>query len=212
MKTCYNLLLALIITLSVTFLISCESCVKRTSKKITNVGLSAVEGVIEAVGEKGEQLAEKVTDVAGKAAVGIGKSLEKQLNEHATAVASVAGRTMVQTLDGLAEGLDTELANHYDAIPYTEDLASGVALTYFVKYKQSPVVDAYFIITDDGEYSATFECYDREDKVFLTKNIHIDSLTNDKSKEYTLVSFALNDEEVVNFKNVKNVKITVVKK
>lgn len=163
MRTYYNLLLVSILVLLFT---SCEGCVKSTTKKITNVGLSVVEGAIEAIDEKGEHLSEKVTDVAGKAALGIGKSLDKQLNEHAKSVASVAGRTMVQGIDGLSEGLETELNAYYNNIPYTEDLPTGVGLVYFAKYTYLPVVDAYFVIPEEGDYTSIFECYDQNDNVF----------------------------------------------
>ncbi len=173
--------------------------------------MSVVEGAIEAIDEKGEHLAEKVTDVAGKAALGIGKSLDKQLNEHAKYMASVAGRTMVQGIDGLSEGLETELKAYYENIPYTEDFESGVEIIYFAKYMTLPVIDAYFVIPEDGEYTSKFECYDQNDQVFLIKNIDISRAANKENKPHTLVSFGLNAEEEANFKNIKNVKITVVK-
>lgn len=107
---------------------SCESCVRSSSKKATKIGLSVIEGVAEAIEEKGEKLAEKTTDIAGKIALGVGKSLDRQLNEHATDILNVAGRTAVQAIDGLSEGLNDELKTHYTEIPYTTDFVSGVSL------------------------------------------------------------------------------------
>lgn len=191
---------------------SCESCVKSASKKITKIGMSAVEGVTEAVDEKGEELAEKTTDAAGKVAVGLGRSLEKQLDEHAAKVASVAGKTSVQLVDGFVDGFNDEVKTHYDEIPYTTDFVSGVSLDYFGKYKSIAIVDAYFIIPENGTYLAKFECYDQQDKIILTKEISIDRTTSAENRKYALVSYALNNEEDRGFSNLKNVKITVTKK
>lgn len=191
---------------------SCEGCVKSTTKKVTKLGMSAIEGVAEAVDEKGEELAKKTTDAAGKAAVGVGKSLDRQLNEHAAKVASVAGRSTVQVVDGFVGGFNDEVEEFYDELPYTEDFASGVSLDFFAKYKSSAVVDAYFIIPENGKYQSKFECYNNQDKLFLTKEIDIDRTTTAENRKYTLVSFALNGEEEAGFKDLKNIKITVVKK
>lgn len=190
---------------------SCEGCVKSVTKKAAKVGISAVEGVVEAVDESGEKLAEKTTDAAGKVAEGMGRSLERQLDEHASKVASVAGKSTVQVVDGFLGGATTEISGFYDDIPHTENFPSGIALDFFAKYKTSPVVDAYFIIPENGKYLAKFECVDNQDKIFLTKEIKINKTSAEGNKKYTLTSFALNNEELQAFNDVKNVKITVTK-
>lgn len=202
----------LIATTAIWGFTSCESCVKKATKRVTKVGISAVEGVAEAIDESGEKLAEKATDAAGKVAVGMGKSLEKQFDEHAAKVASVAGKTTVQVVDGFNDGFNDEVKTHYTEIPYTTDFTSSVSLDYFAKYKSAAIIDAYFIIPENGQFIAKFECYDNNDKLFLTKNIDIDRTTSVENRKYTLVSFALNESEEAGFNNIKNVKITVSKK
>lgn len=191
---------------------SCESCVRSSSKKATKIGMSVIEGIAEALDEKGEKLAEKTTDIAGKIALGVGKSLDKQLNEHATDILNVAGRTAVQAIDGLSEGLNEELKTHYEELPYTTDFVSGVSLNYLGRFKNHPVVDAYFIIPEKGFYQSKFECFDNENQLFLTKVIDIDNTPESEGKTNTLVSFALNEAEVTQFTNLKNIKITVYRK
>lgn len=188
---------------------SCSGCVKETSKKATEVGLSAIEGVSEAVDEHGSRVAEKTTDAAGSLAEGVGKSLDRQLNEHAEKVFSVTGRTLVQSVDGFTNGFNEEVEKHYNVIPHTEKFCSGVSLDYFAKYKTQPIIDAYFIILEGGKYKAKFECYDNNNKLFLTKEIDI--IVNNDKRKYSLASFALNSEEETYFDNIKNVKITVTK-
>lgn len=195
-----------ILTLGLT---SCSGCVKDASKKVTELGISAIEGVTEAVDEHGERVAEKSADAAGKLAVGVGRSLSKQLDEHAATVASVAGKTLVQSVDGLATGLEGELNTYYDNIPYTEKNISGVSVEYLMKYKNKALVEAYFIMPEEGNYIAKFECYDTSGKLFLTKDI---AIAKDDSKKYSQISFALNAVEEEAFKNIKEVTIAVTKK
>jgi cell shape-determining protein MreC len=49
---------------------ACEGCARKAAKKVTNVGLSVLEGVTEAVSERGDTIAEKLTDAAGNVAQG----------------------------------------------------------------------------------------------------------------------------------------------
>ena len=186
---------------------SCESCVKQASKKATELGMSAIEGITEAIDEHGEKLAEKVTDAAGTIALGVGKSLDRQLNEHAATVASVAGRTVVQTVDGFADGFNTEVESYYNELPYQADFASGVSLDFLGRYKNNPIVDAYFLIMEEGVYKCTFEFHSTDGTVFLTKEAQIDKPAGER--KYSLVSFALNPAEETAMAGIKEVKITV---
>lgn len=183
---------------------SCEGCVKKTTKKATEIGISAMEGVVEAVDERGEEFAEKTTEAAGKVAVGTGRSLDNLINEHAETVAASAGRTFVQTLEGLDKGAT---AQYYDEIAYTSDICPGVSLDLFGKIKSKAVVDAYFIILEIGTYSCKFEFIGSNGKTFLTKETEI--VKDSASRRYSLVSFALNDKEEAGLKNIKEVKVTV---
>lgn len=188
---------------------SCESCVQQAAKKATDLSLSAIEGVSESINEHGERVGEKATDAAGKVAVGVGRSLERFLDEHAEHVASVAGKTVVQTVDGFTDGFNEEVKTHYDEIPYTANFCSGVALDYFAKYKETPIVDAYFLIMEEGTYKCKFECSNTKGKVFLTKDATIEKVKGER--KYSLVSFSLNPDELAAFGDIKDVKITVTK-
>jgi hypothetical protein len=206
-----SFIFSIIACLSVLFLYSsCSGCVKKISKAATETGLEVVEGISEAVDEHGERIGEKATDAAGKLALGVGRSLDRQLNEHAEKVASVAGRTLVQTVDGFVDGFNEEVKKHYDEISYTGNFCSGVALDYFAKYKEKPIVDAYFLIMEEGIYNCKFEFSDADGKIFLTKDATIDKVKDER--KYSLVSFALNPDEEAKFANLPKAKITVKKK
>lgn len=186
---------------------SCEGCVKKVTKKATDVTMSAVEGVVEAVDERGEELAEKTTDAAGKVAVGTGRSLDKLMDEHAEKIAASAGRTFVQTIEGLDKGAT---AQYYDNIATDLNICTGVNLDMIGKIKSKGVIDAYFIILEKGTYTCKFEFNNNQGKTFLTKDAEI--VKDVEERRYSMVSFALSNHEEEAFKDIKDVKVTVTKK
>lgn len=203
MRQC--ILIACGVLLSLSFN-SCESCTKQAAKKATNIGFSLLDGVSEAVSERGEQVSEKAADALGVVAKGVGKSLERQLDEHAEYVASVAGRTLVQTVEGLDKGTTNE---YYTALNTTNDLCEGVSLDYFGKINSKSVIDAYFIIIEEGKYKVDFDFVDNANKSLMKKTSEINKL--DDAREYTRVSFALNDDELDKLSKATNVKVKVTK-
>jgi hypothetical protein len=199
-----NLFLTILLCVVPLLFNSCESCVKQATKKITSLGISAVEGISEAIEEKGEEAGEKVTDALGAIAKGAGRSIDRQLDEHAEHVASVVGRTFVQSVEGFDEGLINE---YYDEIPNTASLPNGVALNYFGKIKSKSVIDAYFLILEKGTYSCQFEFTDAGGKTLMAKTATIDKTA--PKREYSVVSFALNDSELALLNKTDSTKISV---
>lgn len=191
----------------ITLFCSCSGCVKKASKKVAETGMSAIEGIAEAVDEHGSSVGEKATDAIGKLAEGVGKSLDRQMNEHADHVASVLGRTFVQTLEGFDKGA---VAQYYDSIEYKHDICSGVSLDYLGKIKSKAVIDAYFIILDQGIYNCKFVFKNTSGKAFLEKDAEIEN--SETLRKYSLVSFALNPTEEKEFVDISEVKVTVTKK
>jgi len=185
---------------------SCSGCVKEASKKVTETGIEALEGVAEAVDEHGARIGEKTTDAAGKLAEGVGRSLDRQMNEHAEKVASVMGRTLVQTVEGLDKGV---VGQYYDPISYNANICTGVSLDYLGKIKSKAVIDAYFIILEEGTYKCKIEL-EGDKGSFLTKDTEIDKPKAER--KFTLVSFALNPDEEKQFANAVSAKVTVTKK
>ncbi len=201
-----TILSLIILSAIITTLSSCSGCVKQATKKVTETGINAIEGVAEAVDEHGARVGEKATDAAGKLADGIGKSLDRQMNEHAEKVASVMGRTLVQTVEGLDKGATGQ---YYDPISYNANICTGVSLDYLGKIKSKAVVDAYFIILEKGIYNCKIEL-EGSKGIFITKETEIDKSVTER--RYSLVSFALNIEEEKEFLNTVSAKVTIVKK
>ncbi|MBS5796463.1 MAG: hypothetical protein KH100_10970 [Dysgonomonas mossii] len=201
-----TILSLIILSAIITTLSSCSGCVKQATKKVTETGINAIEGVAEAVDEHGARVGEKATDAAGKLADGIGKSLDRQMNEHAEKVASVMGRTLVQTVEGLDKGATGQ---YYDPISYNANICTGVSLDYLGKIKSKAVVDAYFIILEKGIYNCKIEL-EGSKGIFITKETEIDKSVTER--RYSLVSFALNIEEEKEFSNTVSAKVTIVKK
>lgn len=186
---------------------SCEGCVQKAAKKATDLSLSAIEGVSESIAEHGEKTSEKMTDALGAILKGAGKSVERQLNEHAEYVASVTGRTFVQALDGFESGLLTE---YYDAIPHEDDFSAGVVLQQYGKIKDTDVLDAYFVILEQGDYDCKFDFIDERGNVLLSSDAKIDKANTEK--KITVVSIGLNPAEKELFDKSVKTRIKVTKK
>lgn len=191
---------------------ACSGCVKDISKKATELSIDALEGVVEAVDEHGERIGEKTTNAAGKLMVGVGRSLNSQLEAHAEDVGAAVGKTTVKTLDGLVDGLDKEMKTYYDELSYKETSTSGITLTFLGKHKKYPVIDSYFTILEDGDYSAKYDFFDSKDQLIFSKTVEINSaLLDGKTRKHTLVSFALDSNEELSLKQVKEIKVTITK-
>lgn len=197
----------ILVASSVLFFAACEGCVKKAAKKTTDLGISAIEGVSESLAEHGEAAGEKVTDALGTLLKGAGKSIERQLEEHATHVATVAGRTFVQAIDGMESGVFTE---YYSAIPHEDDFGSGIVLQYYGKIKDSPVLDAYFVVLEQGDYACKFEFVDANGKVLMTREATIEKRNTEK--KLSVVSIGLNADEEKLFNSSAKTKITVAPK
>lgn len=200
-------IIAVMMTAFVVLLSSCESCVQKAAKKATDLSMSALEGVSESISEHGEKTSEKMTDALGAVLKGTGKSVERQLNEHATHVASVTGRTFVQALDGFESGLLTE---YYDVVPHEDDFSSGIALQYYGKIKDADVLDAYFIVLEKADYNCQFDFVDANGKVLLKRESMIEKVNTEK--KISVVSIALNPEELKLFEQSVKTRIKVAKK
>ena len=202
MKRTYSLIIFTAIVAGATTLSSCESCAKKTAKKTTEIGLSVIEGISEAVSEKGDQVSEKAADALGVVAEGAGRSISKQLDEHAKDVASVLGRTVVQSVEGLQEGFSAEF---YNEIKFTGSFVQDAALTFVGKSNNYPVIDAYFIVSSENSFSCNFEFKNSENNTLIKRSAEINKIDR-------LVSFALTPEEEASLPKVIIVDVTVAKK
>jgi len=186
---------------------SCEGCVKNTSKKFANAGLDILEGVAEALEERGDSIGKKVFDASGKVLEGAGLSIDEQLDKHAEDVASVMGRTLVQSLEGLDQGFSKE---YYEEFIAKEFFCDDVVMNFFGRVKDRKIADAYFSFLKEGKYSITFEfCSDNCNTVILTKTAEFNKVAG--TKEFAIVSFAYTSEEEILINETKCVKVTVKK-
>ena len=196
-----------IIATGLIVLFSCEGCVKDASKRITNAGLDALEGVAEALQERGDSIGKKVFDASGKVLEGAGQSLGEQLDEHADDIGALAGRTIVQSIDGLEQGLSE---GYYDEFISEKTLCDGVEMTLFGKIKNRNVVDAYFNFFEEGKYSIIFDFYSDDCKtVVLTKNANFTKTADYKERKRISFSFSTDEENLID--NAKCVRVTVKK-
>jgi len=201
MKQIFTAIIIIVAVFSFATLTSCEGCAKKAAKKTTSIGLSVIEGISEAVSEKGNQVSEKAADALGVIVEGAGRSISKQLDEHAQDVASVLGRTVVQSVEGLQEGFSAEF---YNEIKFMGSFVQDAALTFVGKSKNYPVIDAYFIVSSESSFNCDFEFKGFENKIHIKKNAKINSIDR-------LVSFALTPEEESFVSECNIVDVTITK-
>ena len=147
----------------------CEGCVRKAAQKVTELGLSAVEGVADAVEDRGEETARRMTDALGRVAVGALKSIDEQLQEHAEYVLADPDRTVVT---GTAENVDmAAVLDYYDPIAHVEDLAAGVSVSFLGKMKGEPVVDAVLSMPESGTYTCTFTDMKEDNSVLFVDEV-----------------------------------------
>ena len=186
---------------------SCEGCVKNASKKMTSAGLDVLEGVAEAIEERGDSIGKKVFDASGKVLEGAGQSMNELLDKHAEDVASAVGSALVKTVDGLEQGISKEV---YDEFVTKESLCDDMVMTFFGKMKDRRIADAHFTFFKKGNYSITFEfCSDNCNTVMLTKTAEFEKYSD--KEERKIVSFAYTAEEEASVNSAKCVKVTVKK-
>lgn len=201
----FIVLLAMVVCLP-----SCEGCVKKASKKATELGLSVVEGVSEALDEHGARVSEKATDAMGQIVSGAGRSIDRLLNEHAETVTGVAGRTLVQSFEGFSDGIATEFYDKIENVSIVASDSETVAAVEFIgKITSRPVVDAYLIIDGAGTFTLDFVFENSGGGALMTKSVEA---TVDPSKKHTVVSFALSSEEEVGWDKTVNVNIKLTLK
>lgn len=188
------------------FFSSCESCVRKTTKKVTELGIGVLEEVSDVISEKGESTGEKVTDALGAIARGVGKSIDRLLNEHAAEVAATAGRTLIQTVEGLDTGITHE---YYDPIKFKSNFDEGISLDYFGKIKSNNIIDAYFIVSDNGNYDIVFDFLDKDEKCLMSRKFSTN--VNGGKRKHTVISFALNPDEEKHLQNTEYALIKTTK-
>ncbi|NDV66600.1 hypothetical protein [Bacteroides sp. 224] len=189
---------------------SCEGCVQKTAKKVTDIGFSVADGISESLNEHGEKTSKQMTDGLGSILKGAGKSVDEHLNAHAAHVASIGSRTFVQMLDGTIEGFGEGFADHYDVVEFEGEYPRGVALKNFGRIKGKPVLDAYFYVLEKGAYDCTFNFVDADGKVLLTRESSMEK--NDETKNNVVVSLALDTNEEKLIKETVKAQVKVVVK
>lgn len=182
---------------------SCEGCVRKTAQKVTELGMSAVEGVSDAISERGEETAKKLTDALGRVVVGTLKSIDEQLMEHVESVAAAPNRTVVTETAG---NIDAAVLNeYYEPLAHTEELGPGTAVSFIGKLRDEPVVDAVVIVPAGGDLKWTFEYRDGDGNALFRS----EAVTPSSSEAgYRLISYALTATEREAFGKVAGVVIT----
>lgn len=189
---------------------SCQGCVKKVSKKATEFGLSAIEGVSEAFDEHGARVGEKATDALGALVEGAGTSIADLLDQHASTVATVAGRTLVHSFEGFKNGIATEFYDRAENVTIVAPDREAVASIEFMgKMSTSPIVDTYLVIDGTGIFAVDFVFEGADGALLMEKSAEIEV---SEDKKHTVVSFALSSDEEAKWAETESVKIRLIRK
>lgn len=155
----------LIITGGFLFLLPVISCsIKDSSKKVTEKTLDVIDGISDALKDRGEKTGEKASDGLGEVGKGIGKSLGKFLSENADSIGKVAGEIVGKGSIGLIEGLNNSL---YSPLEFENGKQNFTNISYL----GTSTVDKYAVVfTDDilkENNRMEIVCYDVNNKQTL---------------------------------------------
>lgn len=202
----YLILSVLTALLSFLF-VSCESCVRKTSQKITELGLTAIEGASDALNEHGEKAGEKAVGAVGNVAKGMGKGLERFIKDYEFEEAHGDNDYVVISNDEV--NLE-DLGNDFEEINYSASLPDNVSIEYMGRFKENSSITTIFTIDKAGEYVSTFQFIDSKNKVLLEKKVDINKEAQDG--KYTGVIFALSPSDTDKYNQSKKTKISMTKK
>ncbi len=201
-------LLLTVATVVIVFLFtSCESCVRKTSQKITELGITAIEGASDALNEHGEKVGEKAVGAVGNVAKGMGKGLERFIKDYEFGEAYGENDYIVQSSDEI--NLES-LENDFEEINYSASLPENVSIEYMGEFKENGSITTVFTIEKEGEYTSIIQFVDSKNKILLEKKIAINKEAEDG--KYTGVIFALNPSDTEKYNQSKKTKISMSKK
>lgn len=166
---------------------SCSGCVKKVSKKITETGVSAVEGVTEVLDENAEKLGDATATIAIKVIKGAGKSLDRELYIHAKDTERQGGSVVVTDITTIDV---KELNSIYQKIAYEQD-GNGVSVKFVGKIDTMSVYDSFITFSKKGNYNCNIEVSNVSGHIVTKETqIQIDSVPQSK-----IISFSANSLE-----------------
>ena len=117
-----------IILSSCLLLLSVTSCSTReSSKKVTEEALEVIDGISDALKDRGKETGEKATDGLGEVGKGVGKSLGKLLTENVDTIGKFAGEILGKGSTALIEGLQNSL---YSPVEFENGKQNFIDISY----------------------------------------------------------------------------------
>lgn len=186
-------------------LTSCEGCVKNVTKKATEIGLGAVEGVSEALAERGGEVSGKTADAIGSMVQRASKSVKEHLSEYAGYVPGKNDSTGVTNFKYFHKN---EISKHYEPIKFTLDNTKCLSIELLGRLKTKPVVDAFMRLPDAGSYDVSFKFMSEQHVILMEKNVNAVK-ESAGSPDYVVASFALDESELSKLDSTAMVAVTV---
>lgn len=197
-----HVLVCLVTVLFVFLFNSCESCIRKTTEKVTKLGLTVLDTASDVIAENGEKTAEKAAGAMGSLA----KGLANGLRDFTIDSESNGEVVFVETADhfNLTDKDDSSLVD----VNYSATMPKGSTVEYFGKLIDPPAIVAVFAFEKAGNYEVNFELLDKNNTLIRSEKIKI---TPEKSaSEYTYVGFAFTDDKKEEYESAYKVKISVL--
>lgn len=200
-----HLIQFILILFSISFLSSCESCVRKTSKKITELGITALNSASDVIAEHGETTGEKAAGALGNLTKGVGKGLDRFLKNEALANESESERMFVEFTDtvNIDESGMKEI-NHSATLP------ENASLEYIGILSEYDALCILMGIAEEGTYDCTLQFVNNKNNIELEKKLHFSKGKQDG--RYAGIGIVLTDSETEKFNNSKKAKISVTKR
>lgn len=202
-----QLLLSFFVLCSLFLFNACESCVQKTSKKITELSLSAIESASDVIAEHGETTGEKAVGALGSVAKGVGKGLENFIIDLESENKLGPDRTIIESTD---EFNITDTDSLFKEINHSAILPDNVSLEYLGEFNEIPAIAAIFTFDKPANYIANFQFLDRNNKMVYEKKVNIHP--EDINARYTQVGLMMNSSEKRQYDTSRKAKVTVTEK
>lgn len=203
-----HLIVSVLMTLIPFAFTSCESCVRKTTEKVTQLGLSALDTASDVIAEQGEKTGEKAVGAIGSVTKGVGKGLEKFIEDYAAEKEVDSDHTFIK----FTETVDMDkIAGNMNEIPYSASFPTNSSLEYLGEFKEDDIaaMAAILVIEDEGNYDCSFQLLDNKNNVLLEKSVALCKVANEGN--YANIAIALTPSETEKIKSIKKAKVSLAK-
>ena len=159
----------LILIFTALFTSSCSCSVKDIVKESTLTAFDAIDGISEAVAERGEYTGGAVGKGLSALGIGLTNAVMDTAVQNADSLGYMVSKFTINTLDGLIDG---HIASEFESISFENSADNVVKITAFGFNREANIIFAQtsnLSVHNGKEGSITTTCYDADNKETLKK-------------------------------------------